>query len=424
MKKETVDREYSTVRVPESDKKSFMELLVVWIGYVFVVTGMQVGGTMGGSLDFATLLESIAIGSVILFVLGSFMGLIAIKTRLTFGMLCRYAFGKIGATIISIIVVFTLVGWFAVDAYMIGQATNALFPVVPIMPVAVIAGIAMTATALFGMKWMSKLSDIAVPLVLIFGVVSIILSVKGVGGVSGLFAIRPDAPITLNDGISLAIGSFVCGAVAFTPDVFRFAKSAGHVIGITAVAMLLANPLMMILGAVGAIATGNSDITFVLAAQGLLAPAFICMVLNIWSTAQGDAYSGSLCLASIVNVKRSWLVIGFGAVGTIGAVVGFYNYFSAFISFLASTFPALGGVFIADFLVRYRKGYPDLESYKAPAVGVGGFIAWGLGIAATYLPFGIASIDSILVAFAAQALIAVVEERVLAARAGHSVKTA
>ncbi len=51
MKKEIVDREYSTVRVPDSEKKSFWELLVVWIGYVFVVTGMQVGGTMGGSMD-------------------------------------------------------------------------------------------------------------------------------------------------------------------------------------------------------------------------------------------------------------------------------------------------------------------------------------------------------------------------------------
>ena len=134
-------------------------------------------------------------------------------------MLCKYAFGKIGASIISLMVVFTLVGWFTVDAYMIGQATNALFPIIPIMPVAVIAGIAMTVTALFGMKWMSKLSDIAVPLVLIFGIASIILSVKGVGGMAGLFAISPKKPITLNAGISLALGSFVCGAVAFTPDV-------------------------------------------------------------------------------------------------------------------------------------------------------------------------------------------------------------
>ena len=106
------------------------------------------------------------------------MGLIALKTGNTFGMLCRYAFGKYGSQVISLMIVVTLIGWFSVDTYMIGQASNALFPALPIIPIAIIAGIGMTATALFGMKWMSKLSDIAVPLVLIFGIISIVLSVK------------------------------------------------------------------------------------------------------------------------------------------------------------------------------------------------------------------------------------------------------
>lgn len=147
------------------------------------------------------------------------------------------------------------------------------------IPVAIIGGIGMTITALFGMKWMSKLSDIAVPLVLIFGIISIVLSVKKTGGLSGLFSIRPDNPSSFNELVSLAI------------------------------------------------ATGYSDITYVLASQGLLAPAFIVMILNIWSTAQGCVYSGSLSLGNTISTKRTYLVLGFGLAGTIGAVVGFYNYF-------------------------------------------------------------------------------------------------
>lgn len=96
-------------------------------------------------------------------------------------------------------------------------------------------------------------------------------------------------------------------------------------------AMMFANPLMIILGAV---ATGYSDITFVLVVQGLLAPAFLVMVLNIWSTAQGCAYSGSLSLGNSIKCRREILVIGFGVVGTIDAVIGFYNYFGTFIDFL------------------------------------------------------------------------------------------
>ena len=93
-------------------------------------------------------------------------------------------------------------------------------------------------------------------------------------------------------------------------------------------AMIIANPLMIILGAVGAIATGYSDITFVLAAQGLLAPAFIVMILNIWSTAQGCVYSGSLSLGNTFKVDRRVLVIGFGLAGTIGAVITILEHLS------------------------------------------------------------------------------------------------
>lgn len=422
MKKEKMnDSEFTQSSVPASQKKNFWEICVVWIGYVFVVTGMQVGGTMGTSTDFATLLKALAVGSVVLLVLGTFMGLIALKTGNTFGMLCRYAFGKIGSNVISLMIVVTLIGWFSVDAYMIGQASNALFPALPIVPIAIVAGIAMTATALFGMKWMSKLSDIAVPLVLIFGIISIVLSVKSTGGLTGLFAIQPKNPSSFNTLVSLSIGSFVCGAVSFTPDVLRFAKNKKQTLIIMFLAMMIANPLMIILGAVGSIATGYSDITFVLAAQGLLAPAFIVMILNIWSTAQGCVYSGSLSLANTFRIDRKVLVIGFGLAGTIGAVVGFYNYFGTFINFLATTIPALGGVFIADYLVKYRKGYPSLDGDDIPAVNWGAFIAWGLGIATNYVHIGITQVNCIIVAAVIEAVFAVISAKVSEVKKATSV---
>ena len=402
------DSEFTQTSVPMSKRKSFWEICVVWIGYVFVVTGMQVGGTMGVSTDFATLLKALAVGSLVLLVLGSFMGLIALKTGLTFGKLCRYAFGNLGSHVISLMIVLTLIGWFSVDAYMIGQASNALFPVLPIIPIAIIAGLAMTITALFGMKWMSKLSDIAVPLVLIFGIISIVLSIKSTGGLGKLFQIQPKNPQSFDQLVSLAIGSFVCGAVSFTPDVLRFAKNKKQTLIIMFLAMILANPLMIILGAVGAIATGYSDITYVLAAQGLLAPAFIVMILNIWSTAQGCVYSGSLSLGNTLNIKRKYLVLGFGIAGTIGAVVGFYNYFGNFINFLATTIPALGGVFIADYLVAYRKGYPSLEGNDIPKIRWQAFVAWGLGIATNYVHFGITQINCIVVAFLLESVLTVI----------------
>ena len=97
--------------------------------------------------------------------------------------------------------------------------------------------------------------------------------------------------------------------------------------------------------------------------------------------------------------------------GTIGAIIGFYNYFGTFINFLATTIPALGGVFIADYLVKYRKGYPSLEGNEIPAVNWGAFIAWGLGIATNYVGFGITQVNCIIVAAAIEAVFAVISAK-------------
>lgn len=74
-------------------------------------------------------------------------------------------------------------------------------------------------------------------------------------------------------------------------------------------------------------------------------------------------------------------------------------------------FPALGGVFIADYLVKYRKGYPSLEGNEIPAVNWGAFIAWGLGIATNYVGFGITQVNCIIVAAAIEAVFAVISAK-------------
>ena len=60
-------------------------------------------------------------------VLACVMGVIAAKSGLTLGLLSKYSFGKAGTYVPVAIVAITTIGWFSIDAYMIGQSTNALF---------------------------------------------------------------------------------------------------------------------------------------------------------------------------------------------------------------------------------------------------------------------------------------------------------
>ena len=373
--------EFSNQRVPLSERKGWLNLLTVSLGYVFVVTSMQAGGNIGVGLNFRDAFLAILLSSVILAVLACVMGVIAAKSGLTLGLLSKYSFGKAGTYVPVAIVAITTIGWFSIDAYMIGQSTNALFSMVPIIPVAILGGIGMTLTALRGMKWMTYLSNLAVPLIIVFGTISMVMAVQSSGGVAGLMAMTQENPISFSKAVALGVGSYAVGAV------------------------MLGNTFMVLSGAIGAVATGSPDIAMVMAAQGLLAPAFLVLVLNIWSTAQGCVYSGSMSLSSVTKIKRPYLVIGFGVVGIIFAVIGFYNYFGSYIDFLSATVPPLGGIFLADFLVTYRQDYPEMDKIELPTINISGFIAWIVGFVVSRIQIGMPVVNCIIVAFLVKAIL-------------------
>ncbi len=397
--------EFSNQRVPLSERKSWISLLTVSLGYVFVVTSMQVGGSIGVAMSFGRTVTAILLSSVILAVLACIMGVIGCRSGLTLGLLSKYSFGQAGTYVPVAIVAITTIGWFSIDAYLIGQSTNALFSSVPIIPVAILGGIGMTLTALRGMKWMTYLSNLACPLIVVFGIISMVLAVRDSGGMAGMMALVQEDTMSFTTAVSLGVGSYAVGAVMFTPDIMRFAKSVKTTIYVMVVTLVLGNSFVVLFGAVGAVATGNPDIAYVLAAQGLLAPSFLVLVLNIWSTAQGCVYSGSMSLSSVTKIKRSYLVIGFGVVGIIFALIGFYNYFGAYIDFLAAMVPPLAGIFLADYLFLYRKGYPELETAVLPAVNIGGFVAWIIGFLVSRVSIGLPVVNAVVIAFLVKAVL-------------------
>lgn len=397
--------EFSTQRVPMSERKNWLNLLTVSLGYVFVVTSMQAGGSIGAGLGFRDAVLAILVSSAILSVLACAMGIIASKSGLNLGLLSKFSFGKAGTYVPVAIVAITTIGWFSIDAYLIGQSTNALFPNIPIIPIAILGGIGMTLTALRGIKWMTYLSNLAVPLIIIFGIISMVVAVNSSGGLEGMLAIHRDAPISFSKAVALGVGSYSVGAVMFTPDIMRFAKNTRTAIIVMIVTMMVGNTFVVLFGAIGAVATGSSDIAVVLAMQGLLAPSFLVLVLNIWSTAQGCVYSGSISLSTVTKVHRPYLVIGFGVIGILFALIGFYNYFGSYINFLASTVPPLAGIFLADFLVTYHLNYPDINEVKLPTINIAGFAAWAVGFIVSQIPVGMPVINCILIAFATKAIL-------------------
>ncbi len=401
--------EYSRDAVPMTERRGFFSLVFVWIGYVFTVTLMTAGGNIAlGARDFKHAILAIAVGYTILIIIGITIATISMKTGLTFGLLARYTFGNIGSQAVALAVMVTLLGWFSINCYLIGSITNALFPIIPIIPMSIVAGICMTYTALRGLAIMNKLGTVATVLVIIFGILSIVLSLQDAGGLQAFLSITQEVTKPFNNIVTIAVGSVVCGSVAWTPDVMRYAKNQSTAVAVMLVSLGICAPFMLLIGVVGMLVYGQSDIAFILAAQGLLGPAWLAMVANIWSTAQGNAYSSSMNLANTFkSVPRERLLIIFGAVGTIAGTFGLYRYFGNWLSFLASIFPSVGGVLIADYFYTYRRGkrYPSLANVKKlyPQFIWYSFISMAAGIIVNFtVSWGFQTVNAIVTALILQ----------------------
>ena len=74
---------------------------------------------------------------------------------------------------------------------------------------------------------------------------------------------------------------------------------------------------MLAFGAIGAMVTGQSDISEVMFMQGLIIPAIIILGLNIWTTNDNALYGSGLRFCQHNKQPKSRMVIINGIVGTL-----------------------------------------------------------------------------------------------------------
>ncbi len=385
--KTSSDGQFASQAVPMDKRMKTVTLFGSLSGFVFMTTSLQAGAGMGFAADFMTVIKAIAVGCIFLAALACVMAAAASKTGLTFGQLCAYAYGKIGSKIVGFFIAFSLLGWTAVDAGLMASAINAIVPALPYFPLSLVCCVLFTLTAAFGMKVMSKLGSLCVPIIGIFGLVSMILGARSVGGMEGLLAYvpLPGSQVKFGALVGMAIGSWIGCACSLLPDFIRFAKSTKVAVGLSLLFMLVINPLMLIIGAIGAIATSKGDLPYVLAAQGLAIPGLLIGIFGNWGPAQGNEYSCALTWGNIFKLEHKKMTFICGAIALILTAFNFFAYFGSFIIFLSNCVPAIIGVFVADFLYTYRKGYPPAERLQFN-FDWRGLAAVAVGIALAFAP--------------------------------------
>ena len=392
-KQQHQDHDYSLEAIPQSEKKGFMSMLVVMLGFAFFSASMIAGGNIGTSLNMGDFLKAVILGNILLCIYTGLLACIAGDTGLSTHLLARYSFGEKGSYLLSGLVSITQVGWFGVGVAMFAIPVSKVTGI-NLWTLIIISGLLMTATAYFGMKSLTILSMIAVPAIAILGSVSAGKAIGDVGGISGLLAIKPSGTMTMSAALAAVVGTFISGGT-LTPDFTRFSKDRKTAMSTTVIAFLVGNSLMLAFGAIGAMVTGQSDISEVMFTQGLIIPAIIILGLNIWTTNDNALYGSGLGFANITKQPKSRMVIINGVVGTFLSMI-LYNNFMTWLNILNSFIPATGAVIIADYFIINKGKYTDFKTTKFKSVNISAIIAWVAGVIGAYTIPGITPVNSVL----------------------------
>jgi len=389
------DKDYSLEAVKEKDKRGFISMFLVMLGFTFFSASMLTGGTLGSALSLKEFALAVFLGNLILAIYTGALAYIGADTGLSMHLLARYSFGEKGSYLASFLTSFTQIGWFGVGVAMFAIPVSKVTGINVYVLVA-ISGVLMTSTAYFGMKSLTILSAIAVPSIAILGCASAFSAINSVGGVQELLSIPSSGKMGLVTAVTLCVGSFISGG-STTPDFVRFAKNKKIAVSTTVIAFFIGNSLMFFFGAVGAMCTGLSDISDVMIKQGLIIPAIIVLGFNIWTTNDNAIYTSGLGISNITKIPKSKVVLFNGLLGTVSAL-WLYSNFVSFLSLLGSMIPAVGGIIIADFFIVKKGKYEDFKDAKFKVINYKAIAACVLGvIAGKYLTIGIPPLNSLLV---------------------------
>ena len=386
------DNNYSLGPVPISARKGVASLTMVMLGLTFFSASMWTGGSLGIGLSFDDFLLAVLIGNLILGIYTSFLGYIGASTGLSTHLLARFSFGSKGSWLPSALLGGTQVGWFGVGVAMFaipvhkatGIDTNVLI---------ITSGLLMTATVYFGIAALMILSAIAVPAIALLGGYSVIEAVNSIGGVEQLQKVQPAEPLDFSVALAMVVGSFV-SAGTLTADFVRFGKKPMGAVMVTMIAFFVGNSLMFVFGAAGAAVTGQSDISEVMIAQGLLIPAIIVLGLNIWTTNDNALYASGLGFSNITGLPSKYISMLNGVIGTLCAL-WLYNNFVGWLTFLSLAIPPIGGVIIADFLAN-RKRYLNFDHAQFQTINWAGIAAVAIGVIAGHFLPGVVPVNAVL----------------------------
>lgn len=410
--------DFSLESVPLTQRKTWINLAVIWIGIAVVMSaifrGMMIGLGLG---KISSVVISYILGEIILIVMMGLTGYIGAKTGFSTPLIANFSFGRIGAIIISLSIALSLIGWFGVQAAFFARTIQFYFKTDFPLPIfSFLCGIVMMIPAIFGIRGLSVLSWMASPFMIVIFLWGLIKMgfhfLPSETLVSLALNHKPDPyPLTLGAAASIVAGGFIVGAIT-SADIFRYARPRMKDIFLAATLAMVVSAFLHLVGSVLSMNTGVyherlPELVIDNQYLGLGFIGFLVLLLAQWTTNDSNIYSSVLALNNIFRTKRWIVTIGAGVFASLFAAFGILERLELFLKILAVSIGPIGGIFICDYYILRRLKVRDFRektfskvNYKALGVYLASFlIGWttsGHPFTIKIFPFSVFAFNGII----------------------------
>lgn len=409
--------EFATEPVPDEHTVSWIRVAMVASMVAFSLPTFLTGVEVAVASSPERTLNILAVGTIILTIIGCITAAVGASTRLSSYMLNRIAFGSNGAALVNLAFAISLLGWFGVNIDLFSGAVQRLAVDVfdlslPAWPIELFAGIVMTVTTVLGFRAINILSALLVP-VLIAVTAQLIAGSLAEQSLTEIMNTPLKGDLSFGNGVSAVVGAVIVGAVIL-PDITRFIRHWSGAVYVVLVSYLVILFIVTCAGALAATALADEDLLNIMITLGIGWSAFAIVIFGSWVLNSLNLYSTMLSVESTVpRLNNTLLIITLGSLGTIAAFMNILDNFLAFLFYLAVIFVPVSGVIMVDYLVLRRSAYHEDRLLLQESIRVNAIVAWVLGACVALMGSwgwfslsSIAALDAMIVAALAYYLLA------------------
>jgi len=426
-----LESEFEHEPVPRWHRKSTVSVAAVWFGFPMILTCAVFGGVITALLGFQRGVLAILLGNVVLMVYVGALSYLSGESGLNFALVASRVFGRFGYIVASGFLATIVVGWYAFQTGLTGLTVHESFGWNEKL-VTLLAGILFIAITFIGIRALSLLGMVAAPLFLIVAVIALWLIARS-GGLGDVWNYRGAAggaaSLTIGAAITIVVAAFADSGT-MTGDFTRWAKNGRSAVLAAFSAFPVANFVAQMVGAIivatGAItnpaSNGGNFLPLIAAGHGWLlsALAFVFIIVNLGSVCTHCLYNGAVGWSHILGSRMRFMTLILGAIGTIAALAGVWNFFLDWLNILGVFVPPIGAVILTDYALDHR-ARRTVSPADAP-VRWPPFVAWAVGaVAAGIVHFRAPEYVEVLVGMVTAAL-AYTLFSFAAARSGNRVR--